>query len=258
MTIQNNRFRKLDSKKKKKSMQKKIKEKQQQLLQTRARKIDFENNEYDDDLNCETCPHREACKKGEINNCIVKKEKQQDVDWFMPFWNQKRLELHARLSELLLLTHKQIGKLRRRQARYGMDAMRMFVINLMKSDYVNCRDGKRHPSQLDHYLDSRRFPLVVQGRYNDLDPEDRPLTEEERRKLEREQREREQEQRRAEALRIAEKDREAQRRQREYDAAHAARGKELQAIFDELDKQMAEYGGGRDLEKNIKNTACEG
>ena len=97
---------------------------------------------------------------------------------------------------------------------------------------------------------------LANGKYDN--PPELELTPEEQRKLEREQLEREQEQRRAEAKRIEEKDREAQRRQREYDAAHATRGEELQAIFDELDKQMAEYGGGRDLEKNIKNTACEG
>ena len=220
--------------------------------------INLEDESQDDDLSCAVCPHREACKLGKIERCVVKDSTAQDVDWFIPFWNKLRLEHHARLKELLFLTNRQKGMLRRRQARYGQDALRLFVQNLMTSDFVNARLGKRSPSNLDHYLECHRFPTVVQGRYNDLEPEAPEPTAEEQRQLEMEKRQREQEQRRAEALRIEEEDREAQRRQREYDAAHAARGKELQAIFDKLDKQMAEYGGGRDLEKNIKNTACEG
>ena len=112
----------------------------------------------------------------------------QDVDWFIPFWNQQRQQWHARLPQVLFLTNEQVRELKFRQADYGIDKVRQMVINAMRSDYLNCRTGKRARNDLDFLLSAKFFPRVAQGRYNDLTIEERPLTEEERRKQEAERR----------------------------------------------------------------------
>jgi hypothetical protein len=76
--------------------------------------------------------------------------------------------------------------LKRRQAKWGRDVLRQFVLNLMTSDYVNGRRGKSAPSHIDWFLQKDRFPLVAQGKYNDAPVQERPMTEDERRQLEQE------------------------------------------------------------------------
>ena len=213
-------------------MQKKIKKNAAAAAaNVREENIDFDNEELDDDLNCDNCPLTRECSHGKYKFCIVQKEKKQNVDWFMQYWNRKRIEYNARLPELLLLTRKQKSQLRRRQARYGIDAMRMFVDNLMTSNFANCRDGKQHPSCLEFYLECHRFPKVVQRTYNDLAPEDRPLTEQERRKQAEEERQREAEERRRKNLEIDQQIREEQRRAREEAHANRATPEQLDEIF---------------------------
>ncbi len=213
-------------------MQKKNREKAAAAAaNTREGNIDFDDEELDDDLNCESCPYTTQCAHGKIRFCVVRESSKQDVDWFVSFWNEQRQVYGARLRKLILISGKQKGMLRRRQARYGKEAMREFVINLMKSDFANCRDGQQHPSSLSFYLDKMRFPLVVQGRYNDLEPEDRPLTEDEKRKQAEEERQREAEERRRKNLEIDQQIREEQRRAREEAHANRATPEQLEEIF---------------------------
>ena len=189
----------------------------------------------DDKTRCENCPRANECKFGKVKDCIVIKAKNENVDWFMPFWNQQRLEHKARLPELLILSGPQKKALRHRQTRYGIAMVRQFVINLMKSDFANGRAGNRPPSNLSFYLECHRFPLVVQGRYNDLEPEERKPTAADLRRMEAEKREEELKRRREEARRIEEEEAAARERQREYDRAHAAKGEELQRILAEIE-----------------------
>ena len=196
---------------------------------------DDEDEDMDDKTRCENCPRANECKFGKVKDCIVIKAKNENVDWFMPFWNEQRLKYGARLSELVILSGQQKRKLRSRQTRYGIAMVRQFVINLMKSDFVNGRMGKLAPSSLDFYLECHRFPKVIQGRYNDLAPEEQKPTAADLRRMEAEKREEELKRRREEAKRIEEEEAAARERQREYDRAHAARGEELQRILAEIE-----------------------
>lgn len=247
---------KADLKEKRKKKQKRIKgntttttfnareEKTRGSIPSELPSEDDEEMEPTDPRNCASCMRQRDCARGKVQNCLVQKAVHADVDWFVPFWNHKRIEHGARLPELLFLTSQQKQALRARQTRYGSDLLRLFVVNLMTSDYANCRLGKRAPSNLDYYLDSHRFPLVVQGRYNDLEPEARKPTAMEQRQMDMEQRELEKERRRKEALRIEEEEREARRRQREYDAAHAATPEEIERILAE--NPLPELSPGKD------------
>ncbi len=196
---------------------------------------DDEDEEMDDEKRCERCPRANECKLGKVKDCIVIKAKNENVDWFMPFWNEQRLKYGARLSELVILSGPQKKALRHRQTRYGIAMVRQFVINLMKSDFANGRLGKKAPSSFNYYLDARRFPLVIQGRYNDLAPEEQKPTAADLRRMEAEKREEELKRRREEARRIEEEEAAARERQREYDRAHAAKGEELQRILAEIE-----------------------
>ena len=195
---------------------------------------DDEELEPTDPRNCESCPVEMDCRLGKIKDCMVQKAIRADVDWFMPFWNQQRLEHNARLPELLLLTEAQKKALRHRQTRYGIAMVRLFVVNLMKSDFANGRLGKRAPSTIDYYLDARRFPLVIQGKYNDLAPEAMKPTAADLRRMEAEKREEEQRRRREQARRIEEEEHERLERQRQEARANAAKPEELQKIWAEI------------------------
>ena len=140
----------------------------------------------------------------------------QDVDWFVHFWNQQRQQWNARLPKLFWLTDEQVRELKFRQADYGVETVRQMVINAMRSDYLNCRNGKRARNDLDFLLSAKFFPRVAQGRYNDLEVEERALTPEEQRQLELERYRAQQEARRAEVRRIDEEER--ARREAERDS----------------------------------------
>jgi len=143
----------------------------------------------------------------------------QEIGWFIPFWNEQRRKYQARLPALLWLTAEQERALKFRQADYGVEVVRQMVLNAMQSDYLNCRTGKQARNDLDFLLSEKFFPRVAQGRYNDLEPEERPKTAEELRRESAEAYRAQQEARRAEARRIEEEERERQRarRQREYE-----------------------------------------
>ncbi len=155
----------------------------------------------------------------------------QNVDWFIHFWNQKRVQYQSRLPKLLLITKGQKDEVRKNQARWGIDIVRQAVINVMTSDVINARTGKRFVFSLDWMLSKEYFPLVAQGKYNDLAPEDRPLTEQERRKQAEEERQREAEERRRKNLEIDQQIREEQRRAREEAHANRATPEQLDEIF---------------------------
>ena len=74
-----------------------------------------------------------------------------------------------------------------------------------------------------------RIPNVANGMYPNAPKHE--LTEAEKWQLEKEKRAMEREMRRAEAEEIIEEEREARRRQREYDAAHAATPEEIERIL---------------------------
>ena len=61
---------------------------------------DDEELEPTDPRNCESCPVEPDCRLGKIKDCIVQKSIRADVDWFMSFWNQQRMEHKARLPPL--------------------------------------------------------------------------------------------------------------------------------------------------------------
>ena len=142
------------------------------------------------------------------------KVRDQDVDWFLPFWNQQREVHHSALQAYLFLTKPQIETLKRRQAKWGRKVLRQFVLNLMTSDYVNGRRGKSAPSHIDWFLQKDRFPLVAQGKYNDAPVQERPMTEDERRQLEQERYRAQEAARRAENRAIEEQIRAEERQRR--------------------------------------------
>ena len=158
----------------------------------------------------------------------------ENIHWFLPYWNQQRKEKGSRLCHLTFLTQKQETMLKYRQAVYGPEALRQFVLNLMTSDYVNGRRGKFAPTHIDYYLHKDRFPMVVQGKYNDLSPEERPETEEERRKREAEQRAAEREEQRRRWRDEEEAERERRAKQREEWARGAVTYEEYLRMKDNL------------------------
>ena len=131
---------------------------------------------------------------------------------------------------MLFLTNEQVRELKFRQADWGIDKVRQMVINAMRSDYLNCRTGKRARNDLDFLLSAKFFPRVAQGRYNDLTVEERPLTEEERRKLEAEQRAAEREALRRQWLEEDEKRSEQQAKERDERARNCVSYEEYQRL----------------------------
>lgn len=170
-----------------------------------------------------------------VNACEENENWQsQDIDWFVHYWNEQRLANNSRLYELPFLSDKQKKELKRCQAHWGKQFVRQAVINAMRSDYINGRTGKRMVFSMDWFLNKSNFPNIVQGKYNDLEPEARkPTAEELRRQAEEEKKLKAEEQRR-QAAEIERQIREEQRRRRDEMYANAARGEELQRILAEI------------------------
>ena len=156
--------------------------------------------------------------------------RQEDVSWFIHFWNEERRKNQARVFELLLMADDQVADLKRCQARWGKEAVRRAVVNVMRSDYINNRTGKRCVFSLDWFLSKKWFPLISQGKYNDLPVEERPKTEDERRRESEEARRLLQETRRAEARRIEEEERERRERERDERAKNCVSYEEYQRL----------------------------
>ena len=156
--------------------------------------------------------------------------RQEDVSWFIHFWNEEHRKNQARVFELLLMADDQVADLKRCQARWGKEAVRRAVVNVMRSDYINNRTGKRCVFSLDWFLSKKWFPLISQGKYNDLPVEERPKTEDERRRESEEARRLLQETRRAEARRIEEEERERRARERDERAKNCVSYEEYQRM----------------------------
>ena len=153
--------------------------------------------------------------------------RQEDVSWFIHFWNEERRKNQARVFEM---ADDQVADLKRCQARWGKEAVRRAVVNVMRSDYINNRTGKRCVFSLDWFLSKKWFPLISQGKYNDLPVEERPKTEDERRRESEEARRLLQETRRAEARRIEEEERERRERERDERAKNCVSYEEYQRM----------------------------
>jgi len=170
------------------------------------------------------------------------------MNWaqFMKWFNGTLKKYGSAIPELKYISTGKKAQVQRLVNDAGTKAVLIDAVEHMaKSDMCNGRKNtKLYPKG---WLAS--FPWMMSsdeiiydlanGKYDN--PPEQELTPEEQRQLELEKYQREQEQRRIEARRMEKEEREARRRQREYDAAHAASGAELQAIFDELDKQMGQY-----------------
>ena len=86
------------------------------------------------------------------------------------------------------LKKSQVTRLKCRQYHFGKERLRTIIIKASKSDYLNCRTGRRANMQIDWYLDHDHLENVFQGKYDNYEVEDRALTEDERRKQEAERR----------------------------------------------------------------------
>ena len=191
---------------------------------------DDDDDESDDLRRCESCPDRNDCLPNSMQECPVCSRREQNVDWFLPYWNAQRIKHNARVQALPFLTKKQVTMLKSRQAKYGRAALRVFVDNIMTSDYINGRKGKPAPSHLDYYLDKMRFPRVVQGAYNDLEPEERKPTAEEQRAQMAAEREEARQQRLREAREEDERKHEQMEKERERWAREAATPEQIEEI----------------------------
>ena len=174
---------------------------------------------------------KEKTTTSSVNVCEEEKRpwRQEDVNWFIHFWNEERRKNNARVFELLLMSDDQTANLKRCQARWGKEAVRRAVVNVMRSDYINNRTGKRCVFSLDWFLSKKWFPLISQGKYNDLSVEERPITEDERRQLEAERYRQQQEVRRAQNRAIEEQIREEEQQRRERQQKEWERNKPSQA-----------------------------
>lgn len=111
------------------------------------------------------------------------------------------------------------------------------VLNMATSDFCNGRiKTKMYPNGFYGSFpwlteDNERIPNMANGKHRSVPKQE--LTEAEKWELEKEQRAMEREKRRIEAEEIIEEEREARRRQREYDAAHAATPEEIERILAE-------------------------
>ena len=159
---------------------------------------------------------KEKTTTSSVNACEEERRpwRQEDVSWFIHFWNEERRKNQARVFELLLMADDQVADLKRCQARWGKEAVRRAVVNVMRSDYINNRTGKRCVFSLDWFLSKKWFPLISQGKYNDLPVEERPKTEDERRRESEDARRLLQETRRAENRAIEERIRAEERQRR--------------------------------------------
>ena len=175
---------------------------------------------------------KEKTTTSSVNACEEERRpwRQEDVSWFIHFWNEERRKNQARVFELLLMADDQVADLKRCQARWGKEAVRRAVVNVMRSDYINNRTGKRCVFSLDWFLSKKWFPLISQGKYNDLPVEERPKTEDERRRESEEARRLLQETRRAEARRIEEEERERRERERDERARNCVSYEEYQRL----------------------------
>ncbi|MBR1755430.1 MAG: hypothetical protein IJ739_02790 [Bacteroidaceae bacterium] len=162
---------------------------------------------------------------------LTRDDHQQDISWFIHFWNQTLDKHQSTIHRLPFLTRQQQTQLRARQAKWGEAAVRQVVINAATSSYLNGRRGRRVNKSIDWYLQPQHFASVLQGKYRDEEPEHHPRTLEEQRREQAEQRAAQLEQRRLDARRIEEE--EHRRREQEYDRrrAEAATPDEIKRIL---------------------------
>lgn len=154
----------------------------------------------------------------------------QDVDWFISFWNRTMDENHARLPRLNYMKKTQITRLKCRQYHWGKERLRTIIIKASKSDYLNCRTGKRVNMQIDWYLVPNHLEDVYMGKYDNYTVEARPLTPEEQHQLELERYKAREAERRAEARRIDEEESARRAAAREYAAQHCVSYEEYQRM----------------------------
>ena len=153
----------------------------------------------------------------------------QDVEWFISFWNRTMEENHAKIPHIDYLKKTQVTKLKCRQYHFGKERLRTIIIKASKSDYLNCRTGKRANMQIDWYLDHDHLENVYQGKYDNYEVDERAMTEEERRQLDMERYRQQQEARRAENRAIEEQIREEEHQRRERQQKEWERNKPSQA-----------------------------
>ncbi|MBR1682284.1 MAG: hypothetical protein IJ700_02845 [Bacteroidaceae bacterium] len=155
----------------------------------------------------------------------------QDIDWFISFWNRTMEEHHAKIPRIDFLKKSQLTRLKCRQYHFGKERLRVIIIKAAKSDYLNCRTGKRANMQIDWYLDHDHLESVLQGKYDNYEVEERALTAEEQRRLQAERYRTQQAERRAEARRIDDEEHERMERQRDERQQQRASVEDIKRIL---------------------------
>ena len=210
-------------KEKKKSMQKKIK-KGVVVATTNARE------EKQGDAPPAT-PAEEYDDEQELDEALVR---HQDVNWFLPFYNATMTKYKANIPHPIGFLTKgrggQEGMLKRRQAKWGKEGVRQVFIKAAKSPFMNYRTKHRFLAKLNWMLRKDVFPLILQGNYDEPEPESIEPTEEERRRLEAERYKAREAERRAEARRIDEEEHERMAREREERARNCVSYEEYQRL----------------------------
>ena len=179
------------------------------------------------------------------------------IDWtrFMQFFNDTMKRNGSCISPLRYISKGKKAQVQRLVKEIGTKQVLVdAVVHLAKSDFLNGRVRSRQNS--NGFLASFAWMLssdeiifdLANGKYDN--PPEVQLSPEEQRQLEQEEYRRRQEQRREEARRIYEEEMERQREEREKMYAGAARGEELQAIFDKLNSTFDRFKSTESQEKN--------
>ena len=179
------------------------------------------------------------------------------IDWlqFVTWFNATLKRYGSTIPELIYITKGKKAQVQRLVYETGTKQVLIdSVVHMAQSDLCNGRiKTKLFPKG---FLASFAWMLssdeiifdLANGKYDN--PPEVQLSPEEQRQLEQEEYRRRQEQRREEARRIYEEEMERQREEREKMYAGAARGEELQAIFDKLNSTFDRFKSTESQEKN--------
>ena len=179
------------------------------------------------------------------------------IDWtrFMQFFNVTMKRHGSGISPLRYISKGKKAQVQRLVKEIGTKQVLVdAVVHMAMSDMCNGRvRSAQYPKGLmgsfPWMLSSDEIIFdLANGKYDN--PPEVELSPEEQRQQELEEYRRKQEQRREEARRIYEEEMERQREEREKMYAGAARGEELQRIFDKLNKTFDRFKSTESQEKN--------
>ena len=156
---------------------------------------------------------------------------QEDLDRFVNIFNEEMVRTSAVIPTVIILPEKCARQLTHLMLRYPMSQLERMVVNAAASDFLNGGGQRGFKADLEWLTREANFIKVVNNKYANIPPDRQWRDANEERQLLIEKRRQEEHERRLRNLEIEEDERECRRRQREYDAAHAATPDQVEAIL---------------------------